>query len=140
MNNTKDDELEKFLSKIKESNNSHNKLLNYQKASNRIDELKTEYKKLCSVLKPKKDKTTKNKQVSQGKISIEKIINELNKINTDMDSEECDMLELINSYTQYKLLLENMETETEKIKNELHKVSQNKNKIVIEKIELDDIL
>jgi phenylalanyl-tRNA synthetase alpha subunit len=135
MNTCKDDKLEKFISRIKESKNSNNKLLNYKKATDRLDELKTEYNKLCEALKK-----NKKQDKSENKISIEKISVELNKINEELDNENCDILKSIDSYVQYKLLLDSLEFESEKIKNEIFKVNLNKNKINIVKLEPNDIL
>src|SRR4051812_36254096 len=116
--NITDSKLEKLIQNIKESKNSNNKLIYYKKANARLDEIKITYNKLSLLLK-QKSKKSDNK--SDNKISIEKIITELDKINEKMNSEKCDMLELIDNYIQYKSLLENLETETEKIKNEIFK-------------------
>lgn len=136
MSNLKDDKLDQYMARIKESNNSNNKLVNYKKAQSRLDELKTEYNNLCKALKSNK----KNKEKSGDKISIEKIISELNKINTNLDEDPDNILVIIDNYVQYKLLLENLETESEKFKNEILKVEQSKGKISISKINPDEIL
>lgn len=136
MNNIKDDKLEKYMSRIKESNNSNNKLLNYDKATKRLEELKNNYNNLCNVLK-----TNKNKPTKIGKnISIEKIISGLNDIDANIDNGQIDMIELFNNYTQYKLLLNDLESETENIKNEIYKVDQKKDKISIQKLDPNELL
>lgn len=132
----KDDKLEKFLSRIKESKNSNNKLLNYKKAIARLDELKTEYNNLGKALKPSK----KNKEKLDDKLSMEKIISGLDKINAELDNEATDMLDLIDKYIQYRLLLEDLETENESFKNEIMKVEQTRGNISISKIDPGDIL
>ena len=136
MNNIKDDKLEKYMSRIKESNNSNNKLLNYDKATKRLEELKNNYNNLCNVLK-----TNKNKPTKIGKnISIEKIISGLNDIDANIDNGQIDMIELFNNYTQYKLLLNDLESEKENIKNEIYKVDQKKDKISIQKLDPNELL
>lgn len=136
MSNSKDNKLDQYITRIKESNNSNNKLLNYKKAVNRLDELKIDYNNLCTALKI----NTKNKEKSKDKTTMEKIINELNKINMELDDESNDMHTIIDNYIQYKLLLENLETENENFKNEILKVEQSKGKISISKINPDEIL
>lgn len=131
----KDDKLEQYITRIKESNNSNNKLLNYRKAINRLDELKKEYNNLCSAVKPK---NIKKENIE--KVSIEKIISALNKINKDLEGDSCDILTLIDNYIQYRTLMDNLELENEKFKNEILKVEQYDEKIIINKIELEDIL
>ena len=138
MNVCTDEKLETYILKIKESNNSNNKLLNYKKATSRLNELKSEYNKLCEALK--KNKSKKSNNDSENKTSIEKISNELNKISEELESENCDMLKLIDNYVQYKLLLDNLEIDSEKIKNELFKVNLSKNKINIVKLDPKDVL
>ena len=138
MNACTDEKLEAYILKIKESNNSNNKLLNYKKATTRLNELKSEYNKLCQVLK--KNKSKKSNSESENKTSIEKISTELNKISEELDHENCDMLKLIDNYVQYKLLLDNLEIDSEKIKNELFKVNLSKNKINIIKLNPKEIL
>ena len=122
---TKDDKLETFISKIKTSKNSSNKLINYNRATNRLNELKTEYNTLCDALKPKHNKKssiteedfddempTKTKKSAKKptndtteKISIDKITSELNRINSALDNGSDNMIELIDNYVQYKLLI-----------------------------------
>ncbi len=135
--NTHDVKFEKLIKNIKESKNSNNKLLYYKKANTRLEELKTKYNKLSEALCKQKSKKSDK---TDSKLGIEKISLELDKINEQMDNENCDMLELIDNYIQYKLLLDNLETESEKIKNEMFKVNSNKNKITVEKINPKDIL
>ena len=133
-----DSKLEEYIQKIKDSKNSNNKLTNYKKATVRLDELKTEYNKLCDALKKTKKKTVDAK--SESNASIDKIITELNHINEELDNEKCDIKALIDNYVQYKSLLDSLEGETEKMKNEIYKVTSNKNKIAITKLEPDEIL
>jgi hypothetical protein len=133
----KDEKMEKIIQNIKESKNSSNKLLYYKKANIRLVELKTKYNKLCEALKKPK---TKPSDKPDNKISIEKIITELDKIYEQTENKNCDMLELIDNYVQYKLLLDNLEIESDKIKNEIFKVNNDKNKITIEKMDIKEIL
>lgn len=142
----KDETLEHCIQKIKESNNSKTKLANYKKATKRLDELQSEYNKLSEVLKKpsgkKSDKTKKSdkkKTASSNSISIEKITSELDKILEEIDGEKSDMFELINSYVQYKLLLGDLNTEADKISNEINQVVMHKNKITITKLDPDDV-
>jgi len=136
MNNIKDDKLELYITKIKTSNNNHNKVLNYKRASNRINELKIEYNKFCEMLKPKK-KCKKNTSIVHN-ISIDQIMTELNNIDLVIDQGTSSMRELIDNYIRYKLLLSELELESEQIKNEIFEIKENKNKIIMNK--LDDIL
>jgi prefoldin subunit 5 len=50
------------------------------------------------------------------------------------------MNELIDKYLQYKSLLNDLQTESEQIKNEIYKVDETKNKIVLHKLQHDEIL
>ena len=141
-----DDILEKHLTKLKESNNSKNKLLHYKKAVKRLDELESEYNSLSKALeKPPAKKSTSSKTKIRQKydntpISIEKIIKELSKIMDEIETNKDDMSQVINSYIQYKLLLDDLDTETSKMKNEIASIGLNKNKITITKLDPDNIL
>lgn len=162
--NISDNKLELYISKIKTGTNSNNKVLNYKRATERLKELKTEYNKLCNVLKNKDtdeldsddinsddinsdDKHNKKKSIKKSslndddnpKINIAKIISELNKINTELDNGSNNMQELVDKYVQYKLLLNDLELESETIKNQIHKVEENKNKIIIHKLDLTQL-
>ena len=136
----KDKKLETYISKIDEKDSNFNdKISNYKKATTRINELKTKYNNLNESLKKNKDTKTKNKK-STGKINVDDVLNELNDIDKKMNSDNCDMIELINNYLQYKLLLDNLESETENIKNDISEVSLVGKKIKITKIDAEDIL
>ena len=129
MSDPKDLQLELLMEKIKTSTSTHNKLSSYKKAQDRINELKTEYNKLCSVLQTKKKKSP-----DKIPIHIHTSIEELSKINSLIDS-NTDLIETIDNYIQYKLILENLETSVELAKNKIYKVEQLKNKIRIEKLD-----
>ena len=159
--NISDSKLELYISKIKTGTNSNNKVLNYKRATARLTELKSEYNKLCSVLKNKETnktdtndddlspeiKSTKKKVIKKAKpdedkpkINIDNVISELNRINTELDNGSTNMQELIDKYVQYKLLLSDLDLESEQIKNEILKVEGNKNKITVHKLDLTDLL
>lgn len=141
MNHMTDENLEKFIKKIKESNNSSNKLFNYKKATARLDELKNEYNNLCLAIKSdKKTIVKKHSNKENKKLNTEKIIKELNEINSQMDDERSNLASMIDNYIRYKLLLDDLEIESENIKNEIFKVEQNKSKIIIHKLDLDEML
>jgi hypothetical protein len=133
-NNIKDDKLEILISKIKNSNNNHNKLLNYKKAATRINELKIEYNELCNLLT-----NNKKKKKSNNKMSINDIMDELKNIDSLIENSN-DMREIIDNFVRYKMLLNNLNTETDRIKNEIMKVEENNDKIMIHKLDSDDIL
>jgi len=135
--NITDEKLETYITKIKNSNNSHNKLLNYKKATARINELKADYNKLSNKLK---GKTKKKSAETTEKSNIEDIVNKLNEIGSELDAGSSDMNELIDKYLQYKSLLNDLQTESEQIKNEIYKVDETKNKIVLHKLQHDEIL
>ncbi|AVL94165.1 hypothetical protein mvi_805 [Megavirus vitis] len=129
-----DAELEQRLIKIKECKKTSNKLVNYKKAIERLDEMKQEYNDLCKSLKSNK------KSKSKSNLSIEKIISRLEEINTKLDDDNNDMLELISNYIECRTLVNNLEFETDHIKNEIYKIDQSKKKIIVEKINIDEIL
>lgn len=129
-----DSELEQRLTKIKECKKTSNKLVNYKKAIERLDEMKQEYNDLCKSLKSNKKSKLKSN------LSIEKIISRLEEINAKFDDDNNDMLELINSYVECRTLVNNLEFETDHIKNEIYKIDQSKKKIIVEKINIDEIL
>ena len=139
--------LEKHITKLKESKNSNNKLIHYKKAVKRLDELESDYNSLSKALeKPlaKKSttssKTNKSNRSTDNVVSIEKITNELSKILDDIETNKADMSHVINNYVQYKLLLEDLDSETSKMKNEIHKIGLNKNKITISRLDPNNIL
>ena len=142
-----DNKLELYISKIKTGTNSNNKVLNYKRATERLRELKLEYNKLCDVLKEGTDDDATKKKSSKknttdddkSKISIEKIITELNQLNNELDNGSNNMQELVDKYVQYKLLLSDLDLESEQIKNQIMKVEENKNKITIHKLELTEL-
>ncbi|ANB50936.1 hypothetical protein [Powai lake megavirus] len=129
-----DSELEQRLTKIKECKKTSNKLTNYKKAIERLDEIKQEYNDLSKSLKSNK------KSKSKSNLSIEKIISRLEEINAKFDDDNNDMLELINSYVECRTLVNNLEFETDHIKNEIYKIDQSKKKIIVEKMSIDEIL
>nr|WBF70419.1 hypothetical protein [Megavirus caiporensis] len=129
-----DSELEQRLTKIKECKKTSNKLVNYKKAIERLDEMKQEYNDLCKSLKSNK------KSKSKSSLSIEKIISRLEEINAKFDDNNNDMLELINSYVECRILVNNLEFETDHVKNEIYKIDQSNKKIIVEKINIDEIL
>ncbi|AUV58794.1 hypothetical protein [Bandra megavirus] len=129
-----DAELEQRLIKIKECKKTSNKLVNYKKAIERLDEMKQEYNDLCKSLKSNK------KSKSKSNLSIEKIISRLEEINDKFDDDNNDMLELVSSYIECRALVNNLEFETDHIKNEIYKIDQSKKKIIVEKINIDEIL
>ena len=143
--NISDSKLDTYVSKIKTGTNSNNKVINYKRAITRLAELKTEYNNLCRVLKQKSnsdsdDGDKKNKNVPNDKINIDNIVVELNSINNDLDKGSDNIKELIDKYIQYKLLLSELDIGTEQIKNEIIKVEENKNKITIHKLSLEDLV
>ncbi|AGD92813.1 hypothetical protein LBA_00895 [Megavirus lba] len=129
-----DAELEQRLIKIKECKKTSNKLVNYKKAIERLDEMKQEYNDLCKSLKSNK------KSKSKSNLSIEKIISRLEEINDKFDDDNNDMLELVSSYIECRALVNNLEFETDHIKNEIYKIDQSKKKIIVEKIDIEGIL
>lgn len=130
-----DEKLESYISKIKNTNSTHNKLHNYKRASNRLTELKTEYNNLCAAIKEEVS------PIESEPVNIDKVITELKKLSDDLETEQPDMKVLIAKYVQYKLLLSVFDTEVEQIKNEIHKVDMNKkNKITIHKLSLEEFI
>ncbi|AZL90012.1 hypothetical protein QKC54_gp0846 [Megavirus baoshan] len=129
-----DAELEQRLTKIKECKKTSNKLVNYKKAIERLDEMKQEYNDLCKSLKSNK------KSKSKSNLSIEKIMSRLEEINDKLDDDNNDMLELISNYIECRTLVNNLEFETDHIKNEIYKIDQSKKKITVEKIDIEGIL
>ncbi|QGR54271.1 hypothetical protein [Moumouvirus maliensis] len=129
-----DSELEKYISRIKESSKTGNKLINYKKAVTRLDQLKTEYNDIVKITKSGKKTGSKNN------LSVDKIITKLEEINKELDSNNLDMMQLVETYLEYKNLLTEFESETNNIKNEINKVEKTHKKIVLEKIDIDDLL
>ncbi|AGC02292.1 hypothetical protein H012_gp158 [Acanthamoeba polyphaga moumouvirus] len=129
-----DAELEKYITRIKESNKTGNKIINYKKAVTRLDELKTEYNDIIKTLKSNK------KSKSKSNLSVDKIILKLEEINKELDNNNSDMMQLVENFIEYKNLLIEFESETDNIKNEINKVEKIRNKIVLEKIDINDLL
>lgn len=136
----KDKKLDLYISKITENTNTNDKIINYKKAVSRINELKIKYNNLNESLKKNKKTNSKNKKSGGNKINIDNMFGELEEIDKKMNDGNCDMVDLIDNYLQYKLLLDNLETETENIKNEIMEVSLVGKKIKINKIDPEDIL
>lgn len=145
--NISDEKLDTYIAKIK-TGSSSSKVSNYKKAIARLSELKTEYNNLTNALKNKStdsdDSETEKKKIKKKepdeKINIDNILTELHAINTELDKGSNDIKDLVCRYLQYKALLAEMDVAAEKIKNEIYKVDENKNKIVIQKIELEDLI
>uniref|UniRef100_A0A6G6ADJ6 Uncharacterized protein n=1 Tax=Borely moumouvirus TaxID=2712067 RepID=A0A6G6ADJ6_9VIRU len=129
-----DSELEKYISRIKESSKTGNKIINYKKAITRLDQLKTEYNDTIKIIKSNKKAKSKNN------LSIDKIITKLEEINKELDNNNSDMMQLVENYIHYKNLLTEFESETDNIKNEINKVEKIHSKIVLEKIDVNDLL
>lgn len=135
----KDKKLELYLSKLNESTNVNDKMSNYKKAMFRINELKIKYNNLNESLKKNKQINIKNKKISNDKININNLIDELEDIDKKMNNSN-DIADVIDNYLQCKLLLDNLESEAEKFKNEITQVSQNGKKIKITRIDPENIL
>ncbi len=129
-----DEQLETWLAKLKTSKNSHNKLLNSKRAATRINELKTEYNELCKALDNKSDDKSDDEDVS-----ITDIISNLKKMDESID-ETHDMREMIDNFIKYKSLLKNLNIESDQIKNEISKINEKNKKIVMQKLNVNDIL
>jgi hypothetical protein len=134
----KDQKLEKYISIIKNNESSSgDKLKAYKKASQRINFLEEEYEELSNNLLKKPKKSSKKSETND----IDKILKELKELDNILNEniEKTSMLDIINNYAQYKVVLEKLETETNNIKNEIMKIEEKKNKITIQKINIDDI-
>ncbi|AVL95145.1 hypothetical protein ma758 [Moumouvirus australiensis] len=129
-----DSELEKYILRIKESSKTGNKLINYKKAVTRLDQLKTEYNDIIKNIKSGKKTGSKNN------LSIDKIITKLEEINKELDNNNSDMMLLVETYLEYKNLLTDFESQADNIKNEINKVEKLQNKIILEKIDINDLL
>jgi len=131
----KDNKLETYISIIKSNEQSSEKLSAYKKANKRITILQEEYMELSDMLK----KPKKNKKDNLNKYDIDEILQELSDIDSLMDDDTVSMRELINNYVQYKNLLGKLESETTNIQNEIIRVDESRNKISIQKLNIEDI-
>lgn len=130
-----DELLEKYLNRLKNSKNGDIKLSNSKKAKNRINKLKTNYKLLCK-------KLTDDAKFEDEKLNINDIVSELKQIDETIDSiQNLDELdELVNKFIRYKWLLKNFNIKLEQIENEISKVDNINNDIVIQKLDWNDVL
>lgn len=130
-----DAKLDNYISIIKDSDKTTEKINAYKKANRRLHTLQDEHDELCNMLKkPKKMK----KDVSD-KMNIDEILVELTNIDAIMNSDSNCMKELIGKYVQYKILLDKLEIETNNIRNEITKVEEKGKKISVQRMNIDDI-
>lgn len=131
----RDEVLEKYLDRLKNSKNSDIKLSNSKKAKNRIKKLKINYKLLCENL-------TNDAEFKNEILNINDIISELKQIDETIDSiQNLDEInELVNKFVRYKWLLKNFNINLEKVENEISRVDNINNEIVIQKLDWNDIL
>jgi hypothetical protein len=123
--------IEKCLSRINDSNNSNNKLLNYKKAVNRLNELKDEYNVSCKRLKaPIKKSKSKN---------IDKIITDAEMINDEISNND-DLSEIIDKYIDYRDIVINMKDDVEKIKNNFNIVKESMDDFELVAFDISEII
>jgi len=131
MNDTK---LDSYLASIYDSDDIHQKIVSYKKATRRINTLKSEYIELCNLLNNHNVK--KKKKVTE--LSINDIIEKINEIEESINKNEvADIRESIENFIEYKKLLDQFDSYTENLKNTVFKVN---NDCTFEKIELNDLI
>jgi len=128
-----DAKLDGYISIIKNSDKTTEKISAYKKANRRLNTLQDEHVELCNMLK----KPKKVKKDIQNKLTIDEILVELTNIDASMN-DDC-MRDLIEKYVQYKMLLDKLEIETNNVRNEITKVEENGKKIIVQKMNIDDI-
>lgn len=138
-NKIKDEKLEYHLDRIKNSKSSKNKLINYKKASNRLNELRCNYNNICTKLK---SLTNTNATDTETEDDLNKVINELNKLNENFNNNDdnVDIDELIEKYQKYHHYLNILTEQKDFFNNQIHLVKQEKKNIVITKINPEDII
>jgi len=128
-----DAKLDSYISIIKDSEKTTEKVSAYKKANRRLHTLQDEHNELCNMLKkPKKTKT-------QNEMNIDEILEGLIDIDAKMNNDSDCMKELIEKYVQYKLLLDKLEVETNNVRNDIMKVEEKSKKITVQKMSIDDI-
>jgi chromosome condensin MukBEF ATPase and DNA-binding subunit MukB len=139
----RDSKLDKLISDLQNCKNSNDKLRYYKKAIQRLVYLKKNYNEIIDILQKKQElpgKSTKPpKEDGQNDDCIETIKEGLQSMHEELDQENIDMVDVVNKYVKYKSLLTNLKSVNENFKNEIYHVEQNRGKIIIKKLELDDI-
>jgi len=130
-----DAKLDAYISTIKESEQITEKMSAYKKANRRLHVLQNEHVELCNMLK----KAKKNKKDVSNKTNIDDLLEELTDIDNAMnDDTEC-MKMLIEKYVKYKTLLNNLEIEADNMRNEIMKVEESGKRIIVQKLDFNDI-
>lgn len=130
-----DAKLDAYISTIKESEQITEKMSAYKKANRRLHVLQNEHVELCNMLK----KVKKSKKDASNKASIDDLLEELTDIDNAMnDDAEC-MKTLIEKYIQHKTLLNNLEIEADNMRNEIMKVEESGKRIIVQKLDVNDI-
>lgn len=143
--NISDEKLDSYISNIKNSELGDTEiLLNYKKATKRINILKTKYNKISDSNKSKtipKKKTNSDSDASdEDDIPIEDLVADLDRIKTELESESVDLSSILNLYLEYHRLIEILQLKYAELQNSFHKIDTNKSDIVINKINLDHVL
>lgn len=139
--NITDEKLDTYISNIKNSELPNTEiLLNYKKATKRINVLKTKYNKINELNKPKSKKKSIDSDSEDDDIPIEDLVADLNRIKTELESESIDIGSVLTLYAEYHKLITVLQLRYDELQNSFHKIDTNKSDIVINKINLDNIL
>lgn len=139
--NITDEKLDTYISNIKNSELPNTEiLLNYKKATKRINVLKTKYNKVNELNKPKSKKKSMDSDSEDDDIPIEDLVVNLDRIKTKLESESIDIGSVLTLYTEYHKLIALLQLRYDELQNSFHKIDTTKSDIVINKINLDNIL
>lgn len=134
-----DSKLDEYITKIKDPATSNaDVLVNYKKASKRIDILKTKYNKLT--VKEESETETDSEEANLEALSIEDLLIELAKIRVELETENTDISNLIKLYSKYNSLIKIIKIKSTDLQNKFYKVDSNKKDITVSKVDLLTIL
>ena len=132
--NFTDKKLDAYISTIKDPETSSADILsNYKKATHRINILKTKYNEISAT-------TTTQSSSEENNKSLEELITDLNQIKTQLEAENTDINTILQLYSVYKKLIEEIKTKHTELQNKFYRVDSNKANIVISKINIDELL
>lgn len=134
--NIGDAKLNVLLENISTTNDLQKKAALYKKASDRLDSIKKKYNTLCEKLQG----TTEDESDDEfDNMNLCEIFEKMEQTMKIITSNEYDMESVVDSYLQYKILLENAQKQSVDIKNVLYNVKSQRQKIKLVEIDIDQI-
>ena len=132
--NITDEKLDTYISNIKNPDSTETEiLLNYKKATKRIDGLKSKYNKISDKSKSKSDSDSNS---NSDDMPLTELIAELDRIKSDLESNS-DLTSILNLYIEYRKLIDILSSKHTELQNQFYKIDGSKADISISKINLE---